>query len=388
VESKQNRTSEGDLSGLKIPRLILVGGFLGSGKTTLLRRAARHLSNQGIRVGLITNDQAEDLVDTEILREDGFSVQEIAGGCFCCRFGDLLETSNRLVHSIGADVLIGEPVGSCTDISATVLQPLKKLFARQFKLLPFTVVADPLRLQGVLDPRTKSVLHSSALYILKKQLEEADVIAINKTDLLDEAGLSDLRARTAEMFPDTPQVTISALRDVGVREWLAVLHRRESAGNRVVDVDYDIYAEGEAVLGWLNAILQLSSDEGTDWRAFLTRFSRSVGRELRDRSAEVAHVKALLSAGGSHILSNLTYSGGEGSIQGSLSGNHSQVRLVLNARVEMAPRDLQAAVEDALSATAGGMMRWKIVDLQCLSPGRPRPTHRYAEVIRQGESKE
>jgi G3E family GTPase len=49
-------------------RLILVGGFLGAGKTTLLHGAATRLVTRGFRVGLITNDQAPDLVDTRLLR--------------------------------------------------------------------------------------------------------------------------------------------------------------------------------------------------------------------------------------------------------------------------------------------------------------------------------
>ena len=52
-------------------QLILVGGFLGAGKTTLLAEAARRLTAQDRRVGLIANDQAADLVDTAILKETG-----------------------------------------------------------------------------------------------------------------------------------------------------------------------------------------------------------------------------------------------------------------------------------------------------------------------------
>ena len=52
-------------------RLILVGGFLGAGKTTLLAQAAERLARQGKRVGLVANDQAADLVDTELLKETG-----------------------------------------------------------------------------------------------------------------------------------------------------------------------------------------------------------------------------------------------------------------------------------------------------------------------------
>jgi len=80
-------------------RVILIGGFLGAGKTTLVAKATEQLIRQGKRVGLITNDQAANLVDTAILKEAVDAVQEVAGGCFCCRFDDLMTAMNRLVEA-------------------------------------------------------------------------------------------------------------------------------------------------------------------------------------------------------------------------------------------------------------------------------------------------
>ena len=74
-------------------RYIMIGGFLGAGKTTAVSRLAQHLSGQGLRVGLITNDQGEQLVDTAMLASRGFPVEEISGGCFCCRFNSLTEAA-------------------------------------------------------------------------------------------------------------------------------------------------------------------------------------------------------------------------------------------------------------------------------------------------------
>ena len=77
-------------------RYIMIGGFLGAGKTTTVGRLARHLSDQGLKVGLITNDQAGGLVDTKLLRGQGYATEEIAGGCFCCRFNTLVDAAARL----------------------------------------------------------------------------------------------------------------------------------------------------------------------------------------------------------------------------------------------------------------------------------------------------
>ncbi|MGH7150452.1 MAG: GTP-binding protein, partial [Planctomycetota bacterium] len=65
-------------------KFVVVGGFLGAGKTTALLRLGKRVHDRGRKVGLITNDQAANLVDTGTLRVRGFRVEEVAGACFCC----------------------------------------------------------------------------------------------------------------------------------------------------------------------------------------------------------------------------------------------------------------------------------------------------------------
>src|SRR5215467_3162305 len=107
---------------MKRLRFVMLGGFLGAGKTTAMTRLARFYVNRGQRVGLVTNDQAQDLVDTNSLRAQGFPVAEVAGACFCCRFDDLVAQVRQLEQKDRPDVILAEPVGSCTDLVATVVQ--------------------------------------------------------------------------------------------------------------------------------------------------------------------------------------------------------------------------------------------------------------------------
>src|SRR5215510_4654964 len=109
-------------------RFILVGGFLGAGKTTAVTRLAREYQSRGQRVGIVTNDQAQNLVDTNALRAQGFSVEEVPGACFCCRFDELVGKVGALQAAERPDVILAEPVGSCTDLVATVIQPMKDLY--------------------------------------------------------------------------------------------------------------------------------------------------------------------------------------------------------------------------------------------------------------------
>jgi hypothetical protein len=77
-------------AGSPTPRCLMIGGFLGAGKTTAVSKLAAWLGDRGTRVGLIVNDQGLHLVDREVLADRGFPVEEIPGGCFCCRFDALI----------------------------------------------------------------------------------------------------------------------------------------------------------------------------------------------------------------------------------------------------------------------------------------------------------
>ena len=361
--------------------MVFVGGFLGAGKTTLLSRAAKHFVDRGQRVGLITNDQADDLVDTGYLEHDGLDVKEVSGGCFCCRFDDLARAAEGLLEALDPDILLGEPVGSCTDISATVLQPCKALYGDWFRVAPFSVLTDPRRLAEAVTPDAAQSFPENVTYIFRKQLEEADLIVLNKIDTLSASALSELRAQTQQAFPGTPLLTMSALTGEGVDEWLAWLSQPIKAGARIAEVDYDRYAEGEAVLGWLNASVQLRSDAPVAWQAFCQDLLQEMQNGLLDEKAEIAHLKLLLNTDQGMITANITSSAGEARFQGSLAGPSLEAALVLNARVHVDPAVLKQKMDDALAKAAGDGIDVDVVHCQSLRPGRPEPKHRYAEVV-------
>ena len=103
--------------------LAIVGGMLGAGKTSLILEAARRVTARGLRPAMITNDQGRGLDDTDLARAAGVQVGEVGGGCFCCRLTDLIRAADTL-DGVAPDIIFAEPVGSCTDLAATVLRPL------------------------------------------------------------------------------------------------------------------------------------------------------------------------------------------------------------------------------------------------------------------------
>jgi len=359
-------------------RLILVGGFLGAGKTTMLWEASRRLVERGLRVGLITNDQAPELVDTAFLSRGDVKVAEVNGSCFCCNFQGLLDAMNQVRKAADADVIIAEPVGSCTDLSATIVQPLKDRLRRELEVAPLSVMADPLRLSDILDGGTAG-LHPSAAYIFRKQLEEADLVLISKSDLLTSGELQVLKSRLVQAYPGVEVSIVSAKTGDGIDPWLDTVSKQSESGRRIAEVDYDIYAEGEAVLGWLNATITLRG-ERTEWNTFAERLLSDLSQRFDRMGASVGHVKLMLEDGDSFLIGNLTGKRDTISIRGS-AGTGSSARLTINARVQMSPEKLEEIVRDVIVSTGNGQLTATEVAWRCLSPGRPNPTHRYGQVV-------
>ena len=152
------------------PTIVLIGGFLGAGKTTLMLAAARKLHSAGLRTGVITNDQAGDLVDTRFLEAAGLSTEEVAGGCFCCRFSDFVRSAEKLLL-LEPHVIFAEPVGSCADLTATILEPLKRYYNQQFLLAPLTVLVDPRRAAELQQPGTDPHMSISSNINSPKQIK-------------------------------------------------------------------------------------------------------------------------------------------------------------------------------------------------------------------------
>jgi G3E family GTPase len=355
-------------------RLILVGGFLGAGKTTLLYESTKILMKEGKKVGLITNDQASELVDTAYLLQTKVAVAEVSGSCFCCNFNGFVNSVRQVEKESEADVIISEPVGSCTDLSATIIQPLKDKFKNKVVVSPLTVLADPFKLKNILDGGTGG-LHKSAAYIFEKQLEEADIIGITKTDLLAEDELDFLTEKVKTRFPHTKIMAISSRSGAGIQDWLNFVMTNNQTGQRIIDVDYDIYAEGEAVLGWLNTSVSLTGNE-INWDNFAYRFLKEFSRKIDAAQISVGHIKLMIQNGTKYLAGNITGDANTLEMRGK-AGISDNAHMILNARVGLTPDELDNMVKTLLAKTTGENINPLIDAWKCLSPGYPNPTFRY-----------
>ncbi|MFN4258093.1 MAG: GTP-binding protein [Gemmataceae bacterium] len=360
-------------------RFIMVGGFLGAGKTTALARLARFYQQRGQRVGLVTNDQADGLVDTMSLRSQGFPVQEVAGACFCCKFDELVEKVESLRDSDRPEVILAEPVGSCTDLVATVVQPLKDLCGERFQVAPYGVLFKPSHGLRILRNDSGAGFSPKAAYIFHKQLEEADVILINRVDEMDPAGVRELTGLVQEHFPGVPVLPVSARVGTGFEAWTALLDQDGNFGRKILRIDYDIYAEGEAELGWLNSSVHIEAEQPFSLDALLLDLVRQLQDKLAPAGAEVAHLKAIGLGETSFGVANLVSSQTQPELSLPAHGQVREADVIVNARVATDPAQLETEVRQTVAAVAqshGGRAEFR--QTQSFRPGRPQPTHRYA----------
>ena len=360
-------------------RYIMVGGFLGAGKTTAVARLARHLTDQGKRVGLICNDQSSGLVDTTLLRSKGFSVEEITGGCFCCRFNSLLDAAENLTQTSRPDLFLAEPVGSCTDLVATVSYPLRRIYGNRFAVAPLSVLIDPIRAARILGLAEGRSFSDKVTYVYQKQLQEADLIVVNKCDAYPPALLERLVSALGDHFPGRPMFVCSAKTGTGVEAWFEAVLSGEDSTSRALEIDYDIYAEGEARLGWLNCTVRLDSDEPFDGNQTLVALARRIRARVADIGQDIAHLKMTLdSRDGTGTLSVVSVVGAdrEPDLQESLLDRIDGGELVINLRAEADPTLLESVTREAVASLGG--VRATMEHLEQLRPGRPTPTHRMA----------
>jgi Ni2+-binding GTPase involved in maturation of urease and hydrogenase len=362
-------------------RFVMLGGFLGAGKTTTIARLAGHFQSRGQRVGIVTNDQATDLVDTSSLRAKGFDVGEVPGACFCCNFNKLTETMEQLEAGHRPDVILAEPVGSCTDLVATVVRPIQKLYGSKFDVAPYAVLLKPSHGGRILRGEAKGGFSPQAAYIFKKQLEEADLIVINRCDELGEAEIGGLTELIRSQYPGTPVMRMSAMTGAGFDALLEFVEQRGSFGRRVMDVDYDAYAVGEAELGWLNSSLTVSASAPFALDELLLEMVTRLRDSLATIPAETAHLKTIGMAEGLYAVANLVSSFSPPELSLPSRATVRQAELVINARVAVAPEILTEHVEQAVAAACRARnAAAHFQQTQSFRPGRPVPTHRILEV--------
>ena len=355
-------------------KLILTGGFLGSGKTTAIQQASKLLTQKNKRVAVIINDQGEELVDSKFIENSSIPVKEVTKGCFCCNYNALLQNIYHFTEQINPQIIFAESVGSCTDLVATIAKPLAEMHPGL--TVNISVFVDAYFLHSIING-TASFIDDSVRYIFKKQMEEADILILNKIDLLSEEQLKEVKQIIQQDYASKKILLQNSLNDIDVQQWLNCLNEENITERKSLDIDYEIYGEGEAKLAWLDAVVQVKTKKIAALKAALL-FTEIMYQKIKEQELTIGHLKYLIDD--SEQFYKISYT--TASIQKEdLSFNSTSLNAsaIINARVQTLPEILEkifyAAVDEAVLQTNSNI---QIQSLSSFKPGFPKPTYRKA----------
>lgn len=350
-------------------KIHLLSGFLGSGKTTAIQSACNELIKQQKKVGVITNDQGVSLVDGNFFEHLNIPNRQVVNGCFCCNYNEFENTIEALIKANQPDIIFAESVGSCTDIVATVLKPL--FHYRPGAQVTFCTFADVRLLKILLEEN--SSFDENVRYIYFKQLEEAGIIVISKIDLIDDKLLHEIKPLIEKKYGDKILLYQNSFDEKNIQQWLNVLDNQHFEKPSSLQIDYDVYGDGEAKLAWHDQELEIhtTNDNATGAAIDLIRM---ISKKICLNKYPVGHLKFLLN--GEKKIS-FTYTFQEELFDTIKNIKNNSADLLINARVQTSPEKLSRLVSEAIKETEI-KFNCKIVlkSIASFQPGFPDPTHR------------
>lgn len=201
-------------------KVLILGGFLGSGKTTLLLWLARYLvarsgSNHEYKVMIVENEVGKEGIDDKLLRGNGFQVENLFNGCACCTLaGELVSTAYKIQQEYNPDWLIVETTGLA--YPGLIQDNLTAGIGMESRVCT------------VVDASRWKRLVAAMKELLEGQVERADVVLINKADLVSGEILKSVEEDISGMNPDARKIITKGLEPVEEQVWEAVLGVRDN----------------------------------------------------------------------------------------------------------------------------------------------------------------
>jgi len=224
LSDSKGYTSEEDTTDRRIP-LVILSGFLGAGKTTVLNHLLRNA--EGRRLAVLVNDVGEVNIDAALARDvaqvgsgSNEDIVELSNGCICCAIQDAFGKAVMELAKRNPDCIVVEATGIAEPLR--IIESLAALNDEGLSALEFARIANLVTLvdsnwwvkkvQEVYSPVRRSLMLFSdprrpLSELLTIQVECANIIILNKIDLVDEESLARSRAALSAICPSAQILT-------------------------------------------------------------------------------------------------------------------------------------------------------------------------------------
>ena len=336
-------------------KFMVVSGFLGAGKTTFMAALADYINANSGKASVIVNDLgAKNLVDFKYSQACGCNVTELAGQCICYQMENLVDRLRRLLNFEHNDLVMSDIPGCGVGALEHVYHKLDREYHGEFNLAPFTVVADPERLRAIMPDEADINLPEEMKYLFRAQLQEADVVLLNKIDLLTgekiEACLEFLR----DFCPDAAVFAVSAKNKTNI-EQVADYIMTHDARLKEVDIGYGgpEFVAAEQKLSWYNRQFYVKVCCGTfDGDAFLGDLVEAIRLKLLRSRRNVPHLKVFAEGeDGTFCKISLLGVDYEPQYDSRLGRPCTDLPVIINARAACESRLLAGIMDEALAET-------------------------------------
>lgn len=336
----------------KKTKYMVTSGFLGAGKTTSMIAFAESINKRYGKAAILANDLgANNIVDADFTATTDILTTSITGNCICYQHENLVDKLHQL-RAAGATVVFSDIPGCGIGALDHVYLQLEQREPGEFDLMPFTCIVDPERLRMIMPEKAQLHLPPEMRFLLDAQMAEADLIVLNKKDLLSEAELEERMAFIHTAYPDIPVMAMSALTGDGVDEVVDYLmSHRAAAVHKEIGYGSEAFVSAENLLSWYNrrVFLEQKEDKNIDFNLVIRDMFEEIREGLRAHHDNVPHLKAFASGtDGDFFKASLLGIDYEIEYARRLEKSYSAISVIINARAVANSQIMAEIVENAL----------------------------------------
>ena len=218
-------------------------------------------------------------------------------------------------------------------------------------------------------------ISENILYIYKKQLQEADLLIINKTDLISLGELNKINEHLIKEYPGKILLYQNSFENNDIRKWIDTLYQFDNFLDRSsLDIDYDLYGDGEAQLAWFDQSLTIIASQ-KNAIIIAKNIIDDIYCKIDQQQLVIGHLKFFIETPDWKKKISITAMSPDSYYLPE--ENASQVKLLINARIQTEPQILQKMVHETLKQIVQkhdcniNADKWS-----SFKPGYPKPLYR------------